>query len=228
MTSITLPAVLIGGLLDGVNPCAFAVLLSFVAVVLGAVALSGTGNSPQVWRVGGIYVLGIFVTYLLLGLGVIGVIAPIVQMHLAVRIIGVVVVVLGAWMLKDALLPGVGPMLAMPKAAHGLVQRAFSWSGPGGAFTAGALVAMCEVPCSGAIYVGVLALLAKAAILPRLGYLLAYNLMFVAPLVVLLALAGNRQSYNRIAHWTIHQRVASRLILGGFTLLLGFGILLTA
>lgn len=226
MTSITLPAVLVGGLLDGVNPCAFSVLLSFVAVVLGAVALSG--QSPQVWRIGGIYVLGIFLTYLLLGLGVIGIIAPIVQMHLAVRILGVAVVVLGVWMLKDALLPGVGPALAMPKAAYGLVRRAFSWSGPGGALAAGALVAMCEVPCSGAIYVGILALLAKAPVMERVGYLLLYNVMFVAPLLVLLALVGNRQSYNRIAHWTIHRRVASRLILGGFTLALGFAILMTA
>lgn len=226
MTSITLPVVLVGGLLDGVNPCAFSVLLSFVAVVLGAVALSR--DTPQVWRIGGVYVLGIFATYLLLGLGVIGVIAPIVQMHLAVRILGVTVVGLGLWTLKDAVLPGVGPALAMPKAAYGLVRRALSWSGPGGALAAGALVAMCEVPCSGAIYVGVLALLAKAPLVERISYLLVYNVMFVAPLLGLLALVGNRQSYNRIAHWTIHRRIASRLILGGFTLLLGFAILITA
>ncbi|HEY3249042.1 MAG TPA: cytochrome c biogenesis protein CcdA [bacterium] len=226
MTSVTLPAVLIGGLLDGVNPCAFSVLLSFVAVVLSAVAISNT--SPQVWRIGGVYVLGIFVTYLLLGLGVIGVIAPFVQMHLAVRIIGITVVALGAWTLKDAVAPGFGPALAMPKAAYGLVRKALSWSGPGGALAAGALVAMCEVPCSGAIYVGVLALLSKSPVLERVGYLLIYNVMFIAPLVALLALVGNRRSYNRIAHWSIHRRSGSRYLLGGFTLALGFAILLTA
>ena len=66
MSEITLPAVLLGGLIDGVNPCAFSVLLSFVAIVLSTVAIGGA--APRVWRIGGIYVFGMFVTYLLLGL----------------------------------------------------------------------------------------------------------------------------------------------------------------
>ncbi len=224
--TLTLPAVVAAGLLDGVNPCAFSVLLSFVAVVLSTVAVSRA--APRVWRIGGIYVVGMFLAYLLLGLGLIGVITPLVRMHLAVRLIGVTVVGLGLWTLKDALLPGWGPPLAMPTVSHRLVRSAMQWSGPWGALAAGALVGLCAVPCSGAIYVGVLALIATMPPADRLGYLLLYNLMFVAPLLALLAVVGNRASLNRIAHWTIHQRVPSRLILGGVTILLGFAILLTA
>ena len=44
MSEITLPAVLLGGLIDGVNPCAFSVLLSFVAIVLSTVAVGGAGR----------------------------------------------------------------------------------------------------------------------------------------------------------------------------------------
>lgn len=226
MTQVTLPAVLLGGLIDGINPCAFSVLLSFVAVILGTVAI--TGGSPRVWRIGGIYVLGMFITYLLLGLGVIGAITPLVRMHLAVRAIGVVVVALGLWTVKDALFPAFGPPLAMPKVSYALVRRAMSWSGPWGALAAGALVGLCAVPCSGAIYVGVLALIAAAPWADRVGYLLLYNVMFVLPLVLLLALVSNRASLNRITHWTIHRRTLSRLVLGGTTVLLGFAILLTA
>lgn len=226
MTQVTLPAVVIGGLLDGINPCAFSVLLSFVAVILSSVAL--TGASPRVWRIGGIYVFGMFITYLLLGLGAIGVIGALVRTHLAVRLIGVVVVALGVWTVKDALLPALGPQLAMPKVSYGLVRKAMSWSGPWGALAAGALVGLCAVPCSGAIYVGILALIATAPLWDRLGYLLLYNLMFIAPLVALLALVANRASLNRIAHWTIHRRAVSKLVLGGATVALGFAILLTA
>jgi cytochrome c biogenesis protein CcdA len=226
MTQITLPAVVIGGLLDGVNPCAFSVLLSFVAVVLASVTV--TGASPRVWRIGGIYVLGMFLTYLLLGLGLIGVIGWVVRMHLAVRLIAVVVVALGVWTMKDALLPGLGPALAMPKAAYGLVRRAMAWSGPWGALGAGVLVGMCAVPCSGALYVGVLALIASAPLGTKLGWLLLYNLMFIAPLVAVLALVANRRSLNRVAHWTIHRRMATKLAMGGATVLLGFAILLVA
>ena len=226
MTQLTLPAVLVGGLLDGINPCAFSVLLSFVAVVLASVTM--TNASPRVWRIGGIYVLGMFLTYLLLGLGMIGVIGWVVRMHLAVRLIAVVVVALGVWTIKDALLPALGPQLAMPKASYGLVRRAMSWSGPWGALAAGGLVGMCAVPCSGAIYVGVLALIAAAPLGARVGWLVLYNVMFIAPLVALLALVANRRSLNRVAHWTIHRRTATKLVMGAATITLGFAILITA
>lgn len=226
MTQITLPAVVVGGLLDGINPCAFSVLLSFVAIVLASVTI--TDASPRVWRIGGVYVFGMFLTYLLLGLGLIGIIGWVVRMHLAVRLIAVVVVALGVWTVKDALLPGVGPPLAMPKSAYGLVRRAMSWSGLWGALGAGILVGMCAVPCSGAIYIGVLALIASAPLGSKLGWLLIYNVMFIAPLVVLLALVANRRSLNRVAHWTIHRRTATKLIMGGATVALGFAILITA
>lgn len=224
MTQITLPAVVVGGLLDGINPCAFSVLLSFVAVILSSVAL--TGGSPRVWRIGGIYVFGMFLTYLLLGLGLIGVIGVLVRTHLAVRVIGVVVVALGVWTVKDGLLPGVGPPLAMSKAAYGLVRKAMAWSGPWGALAAGGLVGLCAVPCSGAIYVGILALIAAAPLWTRLGWLLLYNLMFIAPLLALLALVANRRSLNRVAHWTVHRREATKVAMGGATVVLGFVILI--
>lgn len=226
MTRITLPAVIVGGLLDGINPCAFSVLLSYVAVILSSVAL--TGGSPRVWRIGGIYVFGMFITYLLLGLGLIGVVSLLVRTHLAVRLIGVVVVALGVWTVKDALLPELGPQLAMPKGSYGLVRKAISWSGPWGALAAGALVGLCAVPCSGAIYAGVLAVIASAPLPTRLGWLVLYNVMFVAPLLVLLALVANRRSLNRIAHWTIHRRVATKLAMGAATVVLGFAVVLMA
>lgn len=223
--TITLPAVAAAGLLDGLNPCAFSVLLSFVAVILGTVAI--TQATPRVWRIGGIYVFGMFVTYMLLGLGLISVVAPLVRMHLAVRVIGVAVVALGLWVVKDALAPGWGPALAMPKISYGLVRAAMRWSGLWGALGAGALVGLCEVPCSGAIYLGVLALIAALPWTDRVGYLVLYNIMFVVPLLALLALVVNRASLNRVAHWAIHHRGPSRLLLGGATVALGFAILLT-
>ncbi len=215
-----------GGLIDGVNPCAFSVLLSFVAVILSTVAMSGA--VPRIWRIGGIYVLGMFVTYLLLGLGLVGMIAPLVRMHLAVRAIGVVVVALGVWTLKDAFLPQFGPALAMPKAFHRPLRTVMGWTGPWGALAAGGLVGLCTVPCSGAIYVGILALLATAPLQSRLGYLVLYNLMFIAPLLALLALVGNRPALNRIAHATIRRRTLTKTVMGTATVALGFAILITA
>lgn len=58
-------------------------------------------------------------------------------------------------------------------------------------FAAGVLVGLCTVPCSGAIYLAVLGLLASQATFPKgLAYLGLYNALFVLPLVALLAVAG--------------------------------------
>ncbi|GFP39531.1 hypothetical protein HKBW3S47_01229, partial [Candidatus Hakubella thermalkaliphila] len=57
----------------------------------------------------------------------------------------------------------------------------------------GVLVGLCTFPCSGGIYVAVIGLLAsQKSYFQGLGYLLAYNVMFILPLIAILALASNR------------------------------------
>ncbi len=169
-----------------------------------------------------------FLTYLLLGLGVISVVAYLTRTHLPVRILGVLVVILGLWTIKDALFPGMGWTLAMPARFHGIVRKMLGQSTPVGLFAAGGLVGLCTVPCSGAIYMGVLALLAQQPVLARLGYLLIYNVMFVVPLLALLVVVANRRTLNRIAHWYIPRKIPAKLAIGVFTVILGFVVLVTA
>ncbi|MDQ7848785.1 MAG: cytochrome C biogenesis protein [Armatimonadota bacterium] len=226
MSRLSFPTVIVSGLLDGLNPCAFGVVLSLVALLLAGIALGEA--RPRLWRVGGAYVAGMFLTYLLLGLGVISVVAVLTRTHLPVRIMGLLVVILGLWMLKDAFLPGTGWRLEMPAAFHGSVRKMLAQTTPVGLFAAGGLVGLCTVPCSGAIYMGVLALLARQPFLPRLGYLLAYNVMFVLPLLALLVVVASRRTLNRIAHWYVPRKSLARAVLGTLTLILGFVVLVTA
>jgi cytochrome c biogenesis protein CcdA len=227
VSSITLPAVLAGGLLDGLNPCAFSVLLSFVAVILAGVALS-TDPRGRLWQAGGAYIAGMFLTYLLLGLGIIAAVSLLTATHLPIRLMGLAVVALGLWTLKDVALPGVGVPLAMPARWQGPVRRALSRTTPVGLFGAGALVGLCTLPCSGAIYLGVLALIAREPLPVRLSYLVAYNLMFVAPLVVLLAVVTSRRVLNRIAHAFLERKLLVKAVVGMLTVVLGLAILVTA
>jgi cytochrome c biogenesis protein CcdA len=227
VSSVTLPAVLAGGLLDGLNPCAFSVLLSFVAVALASVTLSSDPRR-HLWRAGGAYVGGMFVTYLLLGLGIIATVSLFATTHLPVRLMGVAVVALGLWMLKDVALPDVGPALAMPARWHGAVRRALGSTTTPGLFVAGGLVGLCEVPCSGAIYMGILALIAREPFVPRLSYLVLYNLMFITPLLVLLAFVSNRRILNRVAHTYLRRKLLTRAAVGALTVILGLFILVTA
>jgi cytochrome c-type biogenesis protein len=227
MSSVTLPAVLTGGLLDGLNPCAFGVLLSFVAVILASVALTQDAR-PRIWRAGGVYVAGMFLTYLLLGLGIIATVSLFTATHLPIRLMGLAVVVMGLWALKDVIVPGVGIPLAMPARWHGLVRAAISRTTPVGLFTAGALVGLCTLPCSGAIYMGVLALVAREPLPVRMSYLILYNLMFIAPLLLMLAFVANRRVLNRIAHVFLRHKARVKAVIGVVTIVLGLIILVTA
>ena len=85
---------------------------------------------------------------------------------------------------------------------------------------------MCTVPCSGAVYLGVLSLLAlQPTRLVGYGYLVLYNVIFVLPLIVILVAASARPTLNRVAHWNLHHKEAVRLVLGGGVVLMGLLIL---
>src|SRR3989339_393873 len=59
-----LPTVLISGFLDGLNPCAFAVLLLFIAFLF-----SIKRGKADVMKMGSIYIIAIYLAYLLIGFG---------------------------------------------------------------------------------------------------------------------------------------------------------------
>ncbi len=223
---LTLPAVLVSGLLDGLNPCAFSVLLSLVAVILASAALAADPR-PHLWKTAGAYVGGMFATYLLLGLGILGAVSLVTATHLPIRLMGLAVVALGLWALKDAVLPDVGAPLGMPRRWHAPVRRALARTTPAGLFAAGGLVGLCTLPCSGAIYLGVLALLAREPLAVRVPYLALYNLMFMAPLLVLVAFVADRRVFNRLAHAYLRRKQLARAVVGTATVVLGLIILVT-
>src|SRR3990172_8305810 len=73
LPQITLPTVLVAAAIDGINPCAFTVLLLFITAMLAT--LQADAQSINVIRArllarGGIYISAIFLTYLARGGGV--------------------------------------------------------------------------------------------------------------------------------------------------------------
>jgi cytochrome c biogenesis protein CcdA len=92
----------------------------------------------------------------------------------------------------------------------------------------GFLIGLCTVPCSGAVYLGVLSLLAlQPTHLLGYSYLVLYNLVFILPLVIILVLAAARPTLNRLAHWNLHHKEWVRLVLGGGVVMMGVLILAT-
>jgi cytochrome c biogenesis protein CcdA len=226
---LTLPVVASAALLDSVNPCAFAVPLTFIAATLLLAERSsahGLGARWLLWRTGLVYVFGVFVTYLGLGLGLLAFARALGQTHWVGRVAALGAIALGLLALQEALVPEWGVRLGVPASLsdrlHALTARATLPA----VFGAGVLVGLCTVPCSGAIYLAVLGLLASQATFSEgLAYLVLYNVLFVLPLVALLTLAGSRPVLHRLGRWQLHHRAGLKLGLGIVAVALGLLLL---
>ncbi len=229
--TLTLPAVIGAGLIDSLNPCAIALLLVFVSTMLAMLQRQSDPASAaraQRWLLsrGGIYILGIFLTYLALGFGLLGAFQAakiLSSSHLISRVAALVALLLGLLAVQEALLPELGSRLSAHMDMARMRSLISRMSVPA-LFGAGVLVGLCTVPCAGSVYLAVLALLStQATVLEGVGYLVLYNVVFVAPLVIILALASSPPVYRKLARWQLRQRLALKLGTGVVTI--GVGLL---
>ncbi len=241
MASLSLPAILAAGFLDGFNPCAFGVLILFATFALGLAAresLANAGGAPEVRSasravlgLGAFFVLGVLVTYFLLGLGLLTAIATFTDFggnHLPSRIAALAAIALGLWMVRDVLLPDSRWKLEAPHAVHGRMRTWARTSSPIALFGGGILIGLCTVPCSGAVYLGVVALLgASGTVAAGLGGLALYNLAYITPLVALLVLASRPGLIRAVNRWHLDHAGGTKVVLAIVVLALGFAILLT-
>ncbi len=234
---ITLPAVVIAGLVDGINPCAFTVLLLFITALLSTVQTGANqpadarAISALRWRMIGlglIYIAAILLTYLALGVGLLKSLDFFTREHVPARFGALLAVLFGLWMLKDYFLPDWGWRLQAPGRVGQFARTAAQRATIPALVAGGFLIGLCTVPCSGAVYLGVLSLLAlQPTALLGYSYLMLYNLVFVLPLIVVLIAASARPTLNRLAHWNLHHKEWTRLALGGGVVAMGLLILAT-
>ncbi len=191
--------VFFAGLVDGLNPCAFATLIFFVAYLA-----AGGYKGRQVLAVGGAFAGGVFLTYLTVGLG----------FYKFLDLLGNTLILVGRWLygltalfcLVLAVLSFVDFLKArrgrieemtlrlpdrLKKRARAVIRQGQRMSAYTlGAFVTGLLVSLLELACTGQLYlptivfvVSVPALRARAV-----AYLLLYNLAFILPLGVVFVL----------------------------------------
>ncbi|MDO8670475.1 MAG: cytochrome c biogenesis protein CcdA, partial [Dehalococcoidia bacterium] len=218
---LLLPVVIGAGLLDGINPCAFAVM-AFLVAFLFTIRRTRT----NILQLGTAYILAMYATYFLIGLGLLKVLVLAGYPHVISRAGAGAVVVLGLVNLKDYLSPNLPFKLSMPMVAWGTIKNWIARATLPSTLIAGALVGLCTLPCSGGIYVAILGLLtSQTSFAEGLGYLAIYNLMYVAPLVVILLMITTRPVAKKLAFWERAHTRQTRLFSGLVMVLLGAFIL---
>ena len=205
---LTVPTVLVSGFADGFNPCSFALLVLFATYTLTLVnALTSDGTPTLEARrrllgAGSLYVAAVLITYFIIGLGLFSFLSWLGRDHLVARGASILALVMALWMLKDVFLPGVGPSMMAPGGTHGRMQKAMERGGLAGMLIAGVLVGICTVPCSGAIYLDIVAVLhASGGGLTGIALLALYNIAFIVPLLILLLAVSNRRVLGKIGRW---------------------------
>jgi hypothetical protein len=193
-------AVVLAGLVDGINPCAF----TTIVFLLSMLAYLGKSRR-QLLAVGTGFTAAVFVTYFLLGLGILEVVKTFSVSHgistaLAYGV-AVLAFVLAGWSLIDFIRyartgDAKKVTLGLPKVVksriHKVIRVGLSTRGLiFGSVAVGFLVAVLESICTGQVYLPTIIFVARAPGLraDALGYLLLYNLMFILPLVAILTVA---------------------------------------
>ena len=231
---LTVPTVLAAGLADGFNPCAFALLVLFATYTLTLVNAVTSDGSPTVEArrrllgAGALYVGAVWITYFVIGLGLLSFLGWLGQDHLVTRVAAMLALLMALWMLKDVFLPGWGPSMTAPAGTHGRMHRAIERGGLGGMLLAGVLVGICTVPCSGAIYLDIVAVLnASGGGTTGIALLALYNIAFIAPLVALLVAVSDRRILGRLGRWNRSSSPWVRAGLALAVLAMSFGLLAT-
>lgn len=206
--------VTISGFMGGLNPCSLGLMMMF----LGYLMIFGNKKkrSGEILVLGGFYLLGVVMTYLLLGL---------VFYRLAYGLqrsvwLGMVKYVLAIVIFGFGLLQIVGKKIEMPKKMSRWFSKLMKRVGKPAAVLTGGLTAIVSAPCTLPVYVGTAMVLAGSGMSQvRMAlYFLYYNLLFVLPLAVILGLVYKGGELMEMKEWS-HKNERVLRLLGGLALL---------
>jgi cytochrome c biogenesis protein CcdA len=191
--TLGLPTVAVAGLIDGINPCAFATLILFVSY------LTFVGRQRrEVLYVGLAFSLSVFVTYFLVGLGLLRVLQAVKAIPVVARIVYLATIILalvfGIVSLYDYMLcrrdRASDMLLQMPAFLKNRVRSVIRKEVRLNRYilaaaATGFVVSILELTCTGQVYLPTILFVSKTQELrsAAVGYLALYNVMFIVPLL---------------------------------------------
>jgi len=212
------PLILGAGLIDGVNPCAFAVLIFMVSYLTRVV-----GSKGKIAVTGIAYISSVYITYLIIGLGLLNVVRIPVISNTIYLVAGFIALITGILNIKDFFWYGAGFSLKIPSSQK---ERISKWVKKGtipAAIILGLMVSMFELPCTGAVYFAILSMLGQSSTFTAaINYLLLYNLMFVLPLIIMFGAILGGYSITKAKTFKEDHKDVMRLLSG--LLLVGLGV----
>lgn len=227
---LTYPIIIGAALLDSINPCVFGVLVFLIAV------MTKIFKSANRMLLGGlIYTSVVYITYFLIGVGILKLTVSFGFSVIVYWIAAIIAILAGLVEIKDFFWYGRGFSLQMiPGAAQRIkmytkhmervekMHHSLSYIAAG---LLGIFVVLVELPCTGAPYLAILAILGQGDFATGIPLLLLYNLIFILPLFFIIGVAYFGKSSKTLEAWRKKHRGVMRLLTGLFLIALGIGML---
>jgi len=213
--------IMVNGILDGINPCAIAVLLFFISFLFMV-----RQTKTRILVSGLIYILSIFIVYFLIGLGILNAIIISNEPHLMAKIGAALIIFLGILNIISFLWPEVPLKLEIPEFSRTRIKDSLKKATMPSTLFLGVLVGLCTFPCSGGIYIATIGLLTlSSTYFSGILYLLIYNFMFILPLIIILGFVTDKRILKKTFEWHNSGRRIMKLIMGIVMILIGILIL---
>jgi cytochrome c biogenesis protein CcdA len=208
---LSIPAAFLAGLIAGFNPCLLAVM-AFIASTTLAAAGSGTGILARVFSFCG----GLLAVYLLLGIGLMGLLRLVPGLDLVLKgVIVITLVLMAAWSFYDAWRTKQGVESRAFKSVLGRLRTSYERYALPASFAIGAAFGLVKMPCVGGLYIAILGtILQSERFTEGLLYLVFYNLGVIVPVLALGGLLAYGLSPASLNAFRLRHRVKLKLFTG--------------
>lgn len=236
--TISLLMILTTGFIDGLNPCAFVTIVFLISFLyfLGK-------THRELLLIGVVFSLAVFITYLLLGLGIKEILFRLVVFEVISEIIYItaicVVFTLACISMYDAFIylkhgSSKNMKLVLSDAVRNKihyiirsnigVKRSLS-----AIFLTGVLVSLLESICTGQVYLPTIMLMIKEPFMRQCSiiYLILYNIAFIIPLLGVALFASLGLGYERLTSFSRKNTFVAKLFLSILFFALGILLILT-
>lgn len=199
------------GLLDGVNPCAFATLIFFISYLI-----MRSKSKRDILLVGLAFAAGVFLAYLAAGMGLYQLVSRAKWFFALSKwfylVIGVFAAVIAVLSVRDAWRARHGDLgdmtLQLPERNKGMIHKLIRNQARTGfvatsAFLIAFPVSLFEFMCTGQTYLPTIVLIFSQSVLKQRATLLliAYNLLFILPLVLITVIAYLGVTSDHLVAW---------------------------
>jgi cytochrome c biogenesis protein CcdA len=228
--TFTLGRITLLALADSVNPCAIAVL----AMILMEILIQNPEKRKKILHSGFAFVSAVFLGYVFYGLILIQFFKTFAEFlgNNSVYVyngLAILAMILGALNIKDFFYYKAGSLgTEMPIFMRPKVKRIISKvSSTTGAFIIGFLVTLFLLPCTIGPYIVASGLISEIGFLNSIPWLLYYNLIFVIPMIIIVAIVYlGFTRVEDVSGWKERNIRKLHLIAGVLLFLVGMGLLL--